>query len=214
MTKSRTRGRPRHDDILTPAEWRIVHATQHGLTNREIARRCNISVDAVKFHVANITSKLDLSNKKAIREWFRIPKTAALNQTEPNMEALSLGPIGQISRTVSDIKVAEDWYSNTLGLTHLYTFGTLAFFDCAGTRLFLSEDENGAGTESVIYLSVPDIQMAKLELANRGIEFVSEPHLIHTHEDGTEEWMAFFNDPDGRPLGIMSQVQPLGSKNE
>jgi hypothetical protein len=27
------------------------------------------------------------------------------------------------------------------------------------------------------------------------------------HGDGTEEWMAFFNDPDGRPLAIMSQVK-------
>jgi methylmalonyl-CoA/ethylmalonyl-CoA epimerase len=32
--------------------------------------------------------------------------------------------------------------------------------------------------------------------------------MIHKHADGTEEWMAFFKDPDGRPLGIMSQVKP------
>jgi len=30
---------------------------------------------------------------------------------------------------------------------------------------------------------------------------------VHRHGDGTEEWMAFFNDPDGRPLAIMSQVK-------
>jgi len=30
--------------------------------------------------------------------------------------------------------------------------------------------------------------------------------MIHKHADGTEEWMAFFKDPDGRPLAIMSQV--------
>lgn len=28
-----------------------------------------------------------------------------------------------------------------------------------------------------------------------------------THADGTEEWMAFFKDPEGRPLAIVSQVQ-------
>jgi methylmalonyl-CoA/ethylmalonyl-CoA epimerase len=30
--------------------------------------------------------------------------------------------------------------------------------------------------------------------------------MIHRHADGTEEWMAFFEDPDGRPLAIMAQV--------
>jgi DNA-binding CsgD family transcriptional regulator len=44
------------------------------------------------------------------------------------------------------------------------------------------------------------------DLAARGIAFVSAPHMIHRHDDGTEEWMAFFNDNEGRYLAIMSQV--------
>jgi methylmalonyl-CoA/ethylmalonyl-CoA epimerase len=31
--------------------------------------------------------------------------------------------------------------------------------------------------------------------------------MIHRHADGTEEWMAFFSDPEGRPLALMSQVK-------
>jgi methylmalonyl-CoA/ethylmalonyl-CoA epimerase len=31
--------------------------------------------------------------------------------------------------------------------------------------------------------------------------------MIHRHEDGTEEWMAFFQDNDGRPLAIMAQAR-------
>ena len=31
------RGRPPHDDQLTPAEWRVVEAVRHGLSNPEIA---------------------------------------------------------------------------------------------------------------------------------------------------------------------------------
>ena len=31
------------------------------------------------------------------------------------------------------------WYRDVLGLTLLYQFGELAFFDCNGTRLFLSD---------------------------------------------------------------------------
>ena len=30
--------------------------------------------------------------------------------------------------------------------------------------------------------------------------------MIHRHENGVEEWMAFFKDPDGRPLALMAQT--------
>ena len=207
MSTRRPRGRPIHDDVLTPAEWRVVHAAKHGMTNREIARRQGVSLDAVKFHIANAISKLGLPNKKALKQWFQVPKESALRKQEkPMNKKSSLGPIGQISRTVSDIKKAEAWYKDILGLPHLYTFGNLAFFDCNGTRLFLSEEENGAKSESVLYLMVDDIQATHEQMSGRGIEFINKPHMIHKHEDGTEEWMAFFNDPDERPLAIMSQV--------
>jgi catechol 2,3-dioxygenase-like lactoylglutathione lyase family enzyme len=121
-------------------------------------------------------------------------------------EMLTIGPIGQVARKVRDIALARIWYGNTLGLTHLYSFGDLAFFDCGGTRLFLSQDKNAEG-ESILYFRVPDIGAAHAGLAARGIEFLQAPHMIHRHEDGTEEWMAFFKDNDGRPLAIMSQVK-------
>ena len=119
-----------------------------------------------------------------------------------------LGVIGQISRTVSDIGQSSEWYGATLGLPHLYTFGTLAFFDCAGTRLMLTAEHGAKSDESILYLKVPDIQATHGELAARGVEFSGAPHMIHRHADGTEEWMAFFKDPEGRPLAIMSQIKP------
>jgi catechol 2,3-dioxygenase-like lactoylglutathione lyase family enzyme len=120
---------------------------------------------------------------------------------------LALGPLGQVSRKVKDIAAARAWYGETLGLTHLYSFGDLAFFDLGGTRLFLSQGE-GTENDSILYFRVPDVRTAHTELAARGIEFINAPHMIHRHEDGTEEWMAFFKDNDGRPLGIMSQARP------
>jgi catechol 2,3-dioxygenase-like lactoylglutathione lyase family enzyme len=121
-------------------------------------------------------------------------------------EALHLGPVGQISRKVKDIDAARKWYGETLGLKHLYSFGDLAFFDCGGTRLFLSQGEGGEG-DSILYFRVPDICAAHAEMAVKGIEFLQAPHMVHRHEDGTEEWMAFFKDNDGRPLAIMTQVR-------
>jgi DNA-binding CsgD family transcriptional regulator/catechol 2,3-dioxygenase-like lactoylglutathione lyase family enzyme len=203
---AKSRGRPPHDDVLTPTEWRIVHAVQHGMTNREIAARRGISIDAVKFHLDNIRAKLGIDTKRSLRQWFRSPKGSALSQQRQAVATLQVGQLGQISRSVRDIREAERWYKDVLGLTHLYTFGKLAFFDCAGTRLFLAESEQG-GAESILYFRVPDIAVAHAELQARGVEFVSAPHMIHKHADGAEEWMAFFNDPEGRPLAIMAQAR-------
>ncbi len=207
MASTRGRGRPRHEDVLTPAEWRVVHAIQHGMSNREIAARRGISLDAVKFHVANAVAKLGLANRQALRRWFREPRGSALARKERSMTTLNLGALAQISRTVRDIKESEAFYGRTLGLKHLYTFGSSAFFDCAGTRLYLSATDK-PGSESILYLRVADIRTAYDALRARGVEFAQAPHLIHRHADGTEEWLAHFNDPEGRPLGILAQVRP------
>ena len=189
------RGRPPHTDQLTPAEWRVAEAVRHGMSNSEIAARRGISLDAVKFHVANILQKLNLGNRGELKRWAGVSRGSALYSKEVQMEeALKLGPLGQIARRVKNIGEARRWYGEILGLTHLYSFGDLAFFDCGGTRLFLSQGE-GDG-ESILYFRVPDIRTAHAELAARGVEFINAPHMIHRHEDDTEEWMAFFKDND------------------
>jgi catechol 2,3-dioxygenase-like lactoylglutathione lyase family enzyme len=123
--------------------------------------------------------------------------------------ALRLGAIGQVSRHVRDLPQAVRWYADTLGLPHLYTYGDLAFFDCGGVRLFLSTAaaSTAPAQDSVLYFQVADIQSAYEQLGSRGVEFSGAPHMIFRHESGLEEWMAFFLDPDGRPLAIMAQVQ-------
>ena len=124
------------------------------------------------------------------------------------MNELELGPIGQISRSVADIRKAEHWYGEVLGLRHLFTFGKLAFFDCGGTRLFLTQEATPSSSESVVYFRVEVIAQAYERLKSKGVEFINAPHLIHRHADGVEEWMAFFKDLEGRPLAIMSRVEP------
>jgi len=202
----RPRGRPRYDDLLTPAEWRVVEAVRHGMTNPVIARRQDVSVDAVKYHVANALQKLGLSNRAELRIWNGIRRNSALSaKVAPMNNDITLGPVGQVARSVKDVAAARAWYQDVLGLEHLYSFGNLAFFNCDGLRLFLSEGEGAA--ESVLYFRVDDIRVAHAALAARGVEFINAPHLIHTHGDGTEEWMAFFKDNEGRTLALMSQVR-------
>jgi catechol-2,3-dioxygenase len=179
------------------------------MTNREIALRQGISIDAVKFHVANVIAKVGVSNRKELRRWFRTPKGSALTHAGATVDtAVTLGRIGQVSRSVRDIGQSQEWYSKVLGLPHLYTFGQLAFFDCGGTRLLLTQQGDASPNESILYLQVADIARAHVDLMSRGVEFINAPHMIHKHGDGTEEWMAFFKDPEGRPLAIMSQARP------
>jgi DNA-binding CsgD family transcriptional regulator/catechol 2,3-dioxygenase-like lactoylglutathione lyase family enzyme len=201
-----TRGRPPHDDILTPAEWRVVEAVRHGLTNPEIARGQGVSLDAIKYHVANALQKLGFSSRAELRLWDGVRRDSNLARMELQMDQpVTLGPVGQIARTVKDIAAARKWYGETLGLEHMYSFGNLAFYNCGGVRLFLSEGD-GAPSESIIYFRVPDVRSAHAQLSGRGVEFTHAPHMIHRHDDGTEEWMAFFKDNEDRPLAIMAQV--------
>src|SRR5690606_6126224 len=101
---SRKRGRPPHPDVLTPAEWRVVHAVRHGMSNREIAAFRGISVDAVKFHVENAVGKLGLRGRSELRLWQGAPVESAIYGRKVTMSSLfALGPVGQISREVSNL---------------------------------------------------------------------------------------------------------------
>jgi DNA-binding CsgD family transcriptional regulator/catechol 2,3-dioxygenase-like lactoylglutathione lyase family enzyme len=205
------RGRPRHPDQLTPAEWRIVNAVRHGLSNGQIRRRLGVSLDAVKYHVANAIGKLGLTTKAELRHWAGAPVDSALNAGREGMAAATagLGPIGQVSRQVRDIDAAVAWYRDVLGLPHLFTFGDLAFFDCHGVRLFLSAGEKEGGLapgDSILYFRTDDIDATYRTLQERGVSFKGAPHMLHRHASGMEEWMAFFEDPDGGMLALMSQV--------
>ena len=120
------------------------------------------------------------------------------------MTNVSLGPIGQIARNVRDIEAAKTWYGQVLGLTLLYDFPGMAFFDLGGTRLYLQQAE-APGPESILYFRVADIEAAHAALAAKGVSFSRPPQMIHRHPDGTEEWLAFFSDPEGRPLALICQ---------
>lgn len=205
------RGRPRHDDALTPTEWRVAELVRHGMTNRCIAARIGVSPDAIKFHVGNALSKLGMSSRDELRVWGGVAKGSALHDIRRQaMDAVGAGDrymmLGQVARTVKDLERSRPWYRDMLGLPELYAFPGLAFFDLGGVRLMLTE-EGSQSQDSILYLRVPDLHAVKDELERRGVKFTHAPHMIHRHEDGTEEWMAFFEDDDGRPLALMTQAR-------
>ena len=173
MPSRRGRGRPAHPDLLTPAEWEVLDWVRHGLRRADIARRRGTSVDAVKYHLANIGGKLGVSSRE-LRHWPGMPAVAGAprRRHRPPMTTPSsgsagtaLGRIGQVSLDIRDVARAERFYGTTLGLPHVFTFGDLAFFDAGGTRLYLHrKDEEEWRPGSTLYFVVDDIAAAQESL--------------------------------------------------
>jgi DNA-binding NarL/FixJ family response regulator len=54
---------------LTPREIEIMEAVARGLANKAIAKELWVTEQTVKFHLTNIYSKLDLSNRTELANW-------------------------------------------------------------------------------------------------------------------------------------------------
>lgn len=119
----------------------------------------------------------------------------------------SLIQIGQISVNAADIERAVAFYRDTLGMKFLFQASQMAFFDCGGIRLMLSLPErpefNHPG--SVIYYKVENIKKVYEVLLERGVAFISEPHVV-ANVGSVDIWMAFFRDSEGNTLALTSEI--------
>lgn len=123
-----------------------------------------------------------------------------------NDDTFGLHQIGQIRIQVTDVDRAVAFYRDVLGMDFLYAFPGMGFFDVDGVRLMLVEPEGRAfGGESAIYYRVDDIGSAVKTLESRGVTFDDQPHVVH-RDPAYDLWMAFFRDPDGNVLALMSEV--------
>lgn len=174
------KGRPPHQDILTPAEWRVVNLAQHGMTNNQIANSLNVSINAVKYHITNVIGKLQVipdtrvTDKKSLLNFLGTPIDSPFHRSTHMNTEVPIQAIGQVSRSVKDVAKAEQWYRDVLGLTHLYTFDKLAFFDVDGVRLFLYEVDS-VTAESIIYFKTSNIKNSHQNLRQNGVEFTHAP---------------------------------------
>ncbi len=121
---------------------------------------------------------------------------------------MNLSQIGQISVNARDLERATTFYRDLLGMKHLFTVPTMAFFDAAGIRLMLGVAERPEfdHPSSILYFKVDDIQEAHQVLAGRGVPFQGKPHVVaklETHD----LWMAFFRDSENNLLALMSEVE-------
>lgn len=113
--------------------------------------------------------------------------------------------LSQISRRVENLTRARAFWTG-LGIPELYAFPGLAFLALGPTRLMLRETGTREPAD-ILYLSTPDIAAAFAALPE-GVTRTRAPHVIHTHPDGRQEWMAFFQDDEGRDLAFHALTLP------
>jgi catechol 2,3-dioxygenase-like lactoylglutathione lyase family enzyme len=116
--------------------------------------------------------------------------------------------IGQIAINVKDVERATAFYQDVLGLPLLFKAPpSLSFFDCGGVRLMLQRPEKPEfdHPNSILYLSVPDIQGAYGKLKQGDVRFEDEPHVI-ARMPAHDLWITSFRDSEGNLLALMSEV--------
>jgi methylmalonyl-CoA/ethylmalonyl-CoA epimerase len=120
---------------------------------------------------------------------------------------IGISGIGQIAVNVHDIDRAIAFYRDVLGLKFLFQAPNMAFFDCGGIRLMLGLPDKPEldHPASILYYRVDDIAAAHASLRSRDVRFEHEPRKVH-EDERHELWLAFFRDPDGNPVALMSEV--------
>ncbi len=108
---------------------------------------------------------------------------------------VGLSKVGQISIRVRDVDRATALYRDVLGLKFVFAFPGMAFFDAAGTWLYLTDqvEPEFDHPSSILYFDVEDILAAHAALVERGVRFRTAPHRVH-REPTRELWLADFED--------------------
>jgi len=123
---------------------------------------------------------------------------------------LSVQRIGQIALNAKNIPVATAFYRDVLGLKHLFSVGErMAFFDCGGVRLMLSQPSTPEldHPSSILYFLVADIDVAHAGLGAHGVKAEHPPALAAKMPDH-ELWLCPFRDPEGNIHELMCEKRP------
>ena len=118
-----------------------------------------------------------------------------------------LGRLAQVSMRVRDLGRAEAFYRDVLGMKHLFSVPPkMAFFDCAGTRLYLAVPEKPEFDHpaSVLYFKVSSVEEAHRTLLSRGAALEDEPHVVG-RMGSTEIWMFYVRDTEQHLIGITEE---------
>jgi len=114
----------------------------------------------------------------------------------------------QVALNVKDLDSAVAFYRDVLGLAFLFSAPpSLAFLQCGPTRVMLNGDPKAPAPDGgpILYYAVGDIEAAFAAITAKGAPVKEAPKAI-ARVGGREVWLGFTEDPDGHPVGIMSEV--------
>ena len=114
----------------------------------------------------------------------------------------------QVALNVRDLDRAVAFYRDVLSLTFLFSAPpSLAFLQCGPTRVMLNGDPEAKPPTggAILYYAVPDIQTAFAAITATGGPIKEAPKSI-ARVGGRDVWLGFTEDPDGHPVGLMSEV--------
>jgi predicted enzyme related to lactoylglutathione lyase len=128
---------------------------------------------------------------------------------------MTLGALGQVHISVTDVERSVTFYRDVLGIPHLFTVpgpaaadartalpARMAFFQAGDVRLYLGVPEATEFTSRcVLYFRVDDIDAEVARLRSAEIE-VGDPHVAHRAE-ASELWLAGLKDPDSHHIILM-----------
>ena len=124
------------------------------------------------------------------------------------MQAVAPGRIMQIAVTVSDLDRSVAFYRDRLGMAFLFNAGTMTFLQCGDVRVLLGTPEPGkpiSNGGTILYLKSEDLEADYARLADAEVPSVQAPQRVAKMPDH-DLWLAILSDPDGNPVGLMSEV--------
>lgn len=200
-------GRPRHADILTPAEWDVLDGVRSGLSNAGIAARRGSSLETVRFHLRNLRAKLGLHSREALRQWPGRPR-ASLADAAARFEGRRIRE--QIPLVaVRDLPRCLGFYIDRLGLSVVSRWpdpplpprwaalagGAARVMLHEGHHLAERADASGGAITLSFYVEGLDAYHADLRAAGCG------PGAITQMWYGAREF--YVRDPEGNEIAIV-----------
>ena len=201
-------GRPRHADVLTPAEWDVLAGVRDDLTNREIAERRGCDIETVRFHLRNVRQKLRVKTREDLRSFPGRPAPALSRARAARTDRRIREQIPLIA--TRDMARALDFYVDTLGFEIVARWPEdasppgWAAIGAGGARLMLHaghhrreiEPRQPGGTVT-LSLYVEGLDAFRRELAAEGFQ----PTEIESLFYGAREF--YLLDPDGNELAFV-----------
>ena len=121
---------------------------------------------------------------------------------------LAKASVAQVLIPVEDLARATVFYRDTLGLPFLFAAPPqMSFYQAGSVRLLVGVPEAGQPRDrgSAVYFRVDDIQDVHRTLVDRGVTFLTAPHVVH-RTPASVLWLAEFTDPDGNHLVLLSET--------